>query len=56
MLEFIGYTLALIAFWIVFAALIRKWGSHTLINGFMSKEKADAVFPEWRPKQKTEDS
>ena len=34
----------------VVSCLLRKFGSHTLINGYMSKEKADAVFPEWRKK------
>jgi hypothetical protein len=30
------------------ACLVRKFASHTLINGFMSKEQADDVFPERR--------
>jgi hypothetical protein len=30
------------------ACLVRKYARHTLINGFMSKEQADDVFPEWR--------
>jgi len=50
---FIWTILALIASFL-FACLVRKFGSHTLLNGFMSKEKADDVFPEWRKQEKAE--
>jgi hypothetical protein len=43
-LEIIG----LIVGFLIFAGLVRRYGSHALINGFMSPEKADAVFPGWR--------
>lgn len=36
----------------VLAGLIRKFASHTLVNGFMSKEQAEDVFPEWRKQKK----
>jgi hypothetical protein len=36
------------------ACVVRKFASHTLINGFMSKEQADDVFPEWRGKKNQE--
>jgi hypothetical protein len=36
----------------LFACLIRKFGSHTLLNGFMSKEQADDVFPGWNKTKK----
>jgi len=38
--------------YLVLAGLIRKFASHTLLNGFMSKEQADNVFPEWRKQKK----
>jgi hypothetical protein len=58
-LELIGIAIAMIVIGLIIAGCIRKWGSHTLINGFMSEEKADAVFPHWRKcrkKKKEEDS
>jgi|GEM_PF-6256983 len=32
------------------ACLVRKFASYTMLNGFMSKEQADAVFPDWKKK------
>jgi hypothetical protein len=46
-LEMIGVVLG----FLVLAGLARRYGAHTLINGFMSPEKADAVFPYWRKHQ-----
>jgi hypothetical protein len=47
-LGFIGIAIAFMVFGLIFAGCIRRWGSHGLINGFMSKEQADAVFPDWK--------
>lgn len=39
---------------LVMAGLTRKLSSYSLLNGFMSKERADEVFPDWRKQEKTE--
>jgi len=39
---------------LVLAGLVRKFGSHTLLNGYMSKEQADDVFPGWRKERENE--
>lgn len=46
-LEIFGLIIA----FLVLAGLTRRYGSHALTNGWMSLEKADAVFPYWRKRQ-----
>ena len=45
------WSIAAIGVSFLLACLVRKFASHTLINGLMSKEQADDVFSEWRKKK-----
>lgn len=55
MLMYIFKMIGIASGYLVFAGLIRRYGSHTLINGFMSPDQADAVFPNWRKRQSPAD-
>jgi hypothetical protein len=45
------WSIAAISASFLLSCLVRNFASYTLINGFMSKEQADDVFPDWRKKE-----
>lgn len=50
-----GLTLLILGASFLLACLVRKFASYSLLNGFMSKKQADAVFPEWKDKDPPSD-